>query len=165
MNDKSAEIQQLRAGQHFYCPHCKSDSVLQIVHDFQGFQVISARALCAFCKTEIDGTLLAANGSSCSSSATAAPCSTTAGAKSALSSLLQLDSEERPAIAPLQDMLGDGANAASSAASSFCRDCYYYIHHPFLSRCSLHNRTVEPMHDCQSFRLKDGAQNDAGQKL
>ena len=33
----------------------------------------------------------------------------------------------------------------------FCRDCKHYISHPFLDRCSLHKKEVNPMDDCESF--------------
>ena len=36
-------------------------------------------------------------------------------------------------------------------APRFCRDCANYVVHPFLSRCSLHNRGVDPMEDCTAF--------------
>ena len=33
----------------------------------------------------------------------------------------------------------------------FCRDCKHYLRHPFVSRCLLTGRDVEPMGDCPSF--------------
>lgn len=33
----------------------------------------------------------------------------------------------------------------------FCRDCKYYIKHPFFSKCGLSNKEVNPMDDCNSF--------------
>ncbi len=40
--------------------------------------------------------------------------------------------------------------------SRFCRDCAHFISHPFLSRCSLHGKDVNPMDDCGDFRGKSG---------
>ena len=37
----------------------------------------------------------------------------------------------------------------------FCKDCAYLIPHPFVSRCSRTNRTVDPMGDCEDFRRKE----------
>ncbi len=36
----------------------------------------------------------------------------------------------------------------------FCRDCANLVAHPFLSRCSLHNKEVNPMDDCPDFKPK-----------
>ena len=153
MSDKDGNPQQFHAGQRFYCQHCKRDSVVQVVHDIQGFRIVSEKAICAFCKAEIVGAILnpsePTSASADATSLVAVPDST-----SALSSLLQLDSDDGIEKASLSGLLADSAGAASDTTKPFCRDCYYYIHHPFLSRCSFHNRTVEPMDDCPSFRAK-----------
>lgn len=36
----------------------------------------------------------------------------------------------------------------------FCKDCKHYIKHPFLNRCGLHTREVDPMNDCSDFIRK-----------
>lgn len=33
----------------------------------------------------------------------------------------------------------------------FCRDCRFYVAHPFLSRCDKHKRSADPMGDCPDF--------------
>jgi protein-arginine kinase activator protein McsA len=40
---------------------------------------------------------------------------------------------------------------ADEAETHFCRDCKYYVKHPFLSRCELHKKEVTPMDDCSDF--------------
>ena len=37
---------------------------------------------------------------------------------------------------------------------NFCRDCMHFISHPFLTRCGLHKKNVEPMEDCDKFAAK-----------
>jgi hypothetical protein len=37
----------------------------------------------------------------------------------------------------------------------FCRDCQNFIVHPFMSRCTLHDKQVNPMDDCQDFQRKE----------
>ncbi|MCF6174163.1 MAG: hypothetical protein L3J71_00190 [Victivallaceae bacterium] len=37
----------------------------------------------------------------------------------------------------------------------FCRDCRSFIVHPFMSRCTLHDKQVNPMDDCQDFHKND----------
>ena len=34
---------------------------------------------------------------------------------------------------------------------AFCKDCKHYIKHPFLNRCALHTKEVDPMDDCTDF--------------
>ena len=36
----------------------------------------------------------------------------------------------------------------------FCRDCQHFIAHPFLNRCDLRDRNVNPMDDCGQFTPK-----------
>ena len=36
----------------------------------------------------------------------------------------------------------------------FCRDCAHLVSHPFLSRCDLHKKDVNPMDDCPDFSPK-----------
>jgi hypothetical protein len=36
----------------------------------------------------------------------------------------------------------------------FCRDCMHLVSHPFLTRCSLHAKEVNPMDDCPDFKSK-----------
>jgi formate dehydrogenase maturation protein FdhE len=40
---------------------------------------------------------------------------------------------------------------AEEDETRFCRDCRYYVKHPFLSRCELHKKEVGPMDDCSDF--------------
>ena len=46
-------------------------------------------------------------------------------------------------------------NIDSDGDKQFCRDCKHYISHPFLDRCSLHQKEVNPMDDCSLFSKKD----------
>lgn len=39
----------------------------------------------------------------------------------------------------------------SDGNKAFCKDCKHYIKHPFLNRCGLHTREVNPMDDCPDF--------------
>lgn len=145
MSDKDSVFQKLHAGQRFYCLHCKSDSFVQVAHDMQGFRVVAEKLVCAFCKAIIDQPTESVS----TTAATAATENTDSSA--VLSALLQLDDTSSGHLS-VETLLSTPSAAAAEADKPFCRDCFYYIHHPFLSRCSLHNRTVEPMDDCSSFR-------------
>jgi len=161
MSDQDAKTFHVHAGQRFYCQHCKSDSVVQVIHDIQGFRIVSEKVICAFCKEEIDGAVLEPVEQSSVGAVASAPPEATNSA-SALSSLLQLDTEKKVDKEALSAMLSGSAGEDSDSPKHFCRDCDYYLHHPFLSRCSLHNRTVEPMDDCPSFRAKKRKRDGTG---
>ena len=42
----------------------------------------------------------------------------------------------------------------SDGEKAFCKDCKYYIKHPFMNRCSLYTKEVGPMDDCPDFIRK-----------
>jgi hypothetical protein len=42
----------------------------------------------------------------------------------------------------------------SDEERQFCRDCQHFVVHPFLSRCDLHDKNVNPMDDCAEFQKK-----------
>ena len=46
-------------------------------------------------------------------------------------------------------------NSDKNATTYFCRDCKFFISHPFLNRCDLHDKNVNPMDDCPDFRRQD----------
>ncbi len=61
-----------------------------------------------------------------------------------LNSFLSLDENDitKPAI------------ISNESDQHFCRDCIHLISHPFLTRCSLLKKDVNPMGDCPEFSSK-----------
>lgn len=62
----------------------------------------------------------------------------------------------------LKDLLGIGGDEpvkpvikAEENERKFCRDCQFYVAHPFLSRCDKHKRTADPMGDCPDFSRRN----------
>jgi len=43
---------------------------------------------------------------------------------------------------------------SDASEKSFCKDCALLVPHPFLLRCSKHNKEVNPMDDCPDFVRK-----------
>lgn len=43
---------------------------------------------------------------------------------------------------------------ATDEEKHFCRDCAHLVSHPFLTRCDLHKKDVNPMDDCPDFMKK-----------
>jgi hypothetical protein len=44
-----------------------------------------------------------------------------------------------------KELLDDGSEI------QFCRDCKYFLKHPFVCHCLLHDRDTEPMKHCRNF--------------
>lgn len=162
MSNENDKARQFQAGQRFYCQRCKSDSVVQVLRDIQGFRILSEKAVCAFCKAEIVDAVLVKPTERNSDVTERTPSAVVSDNASALSSLLQLDSDDGLEKPSLSNILSDTSASADDGSRAFCRDCYHYLHHPFLSRCSLHDRTVEPMDDCPSFRAKARKRSGTG---
>ncbi|MBN1865094.1 MAG: hypothetical protein JW808_09355 [Victivallales bacterium] len=60
-------------------------------------------------------------------------------ASSALLGFLGMEQEEKKEIVATED------------EKHFCRDCGHLVRHPFLFRCDLHKKDVNPMDDCPDF--------------
>jgi len=61
---------------------------------------------------------------------------------SKLETLFKTKQEKKPEIKSSED------------EKHFCRDCIHFVMHPFLSRCDLHGKNVNPMDDCPRFKRK-----------
>ena len=60
-------------------------------------------------------------------------------ASSALAGFLGVEKEEKKEL------------SATEEEKRFCRDCGNLVSHPFLTRCELHKKDVNPMDDCPDF--------------
>ncbi|MDD4817370.1 MAG: hypothetical protein PHI85_05315 [Victivallaceae bacterium] len=60
----------------------------------------------------------------------------------------------------LGDLLGGETSApkpkfeAAPDEKRFCRDCVWFVSHPFISRCEKFHRAADPMGDCASFSIR-----------
>lgn len=124
----------LREGQSFSCPHCSSSSVVKRVRQMEGWRCVEEYLACALCGARVVAS---------SADASADGCSAAAGSDDRLARLRGLLAvQEEPN--PVQW-------AAAEDDRAFCRDCRHFLKHPFVSRCLLHDRPVEPMDDCEDF--------------
>lgn len=64
-------------------------------------------------------------------------------ASSALAGFLDTEPEEKVTL------------VAEGSEAHFCRDCDNLIVHPFLIRCELYDKDVDPMGDCPDFIKRD----------
>ncbi len=125
---------QRRAGEDLRCPHCGKDSFLVKKNIMDGWKVAGAGLFCSSCSAKI---------SDLNTDSGTEQDSKKVSSKSKLAALL---GEDGDAPAPKLEV-ADGEK-------SFCRDCAHFISHPFLSRCTIHSKNVEPMDDCSSFSDK-----------
>ncbi|OGV52916.1 MAG: hypothetical protein A2X49_09970 [Lentisphaerae bacterium GWF2_52_8] len=119
----------MKAGDSFDCPHCGRNSFLKKGSQMDGWKKVADILACASCSAKI-ATLAAPE-------ATAKPNSSASLDK--LASILGAEREEKPKI------------KAKGSEKNFCKDCRHLIIHPFLYRCSKHNKDVNPMDDCPDF--------------
>ena len=120
----------MRPGKEIKCPHCGNDAFAVKKTLMDGWTNLGEILACSAC----DGKIADFNSETENK---------THSAKSALASFLDVEVEEKKAF------------QVSDEEKQFCRDCGHYIEHPFLSRCSLLDKTVNPMDDCKEFIKRD----------
>lgn len=118
-------------GQHFRCPTCQEDSVVKARKILDGWSAVDEELVFALCGKPVvpDGESSGNEGVSSGASKTDRD---------------SLDSR-------IASLFGDDADDGLRETPRFCRDCAHYLRHPFVSRCLLHDRPVEPMQDCPDY--------------
>ena len=122
----------MKPGSEIKCPHCGIEAFAIKKTEMDGWTNLGEILACSACDAKIadyDQNTLSNT--------------QTDSAKSALASLLDTEVEEKKVL------------QVSEEEKQFCRDCGHYIEHPFLSRCSLLDKTVNPMDDCGEFIKKE----------
>ena len=125
-----------RPGQEFVCPQCGMQAVVREEDIIEGlFDVVGKRYVCSSCGWQIPLEQIEARHGH-----TAA-------------------SRQDPDNSALADLFGDEPPSADVVMLSdedttrFCKNCRHYLKSPFLSRCLLSQRDVEPMGICEHFCL------------
>lgn len=118
----------MKTGDKINCPHCGQETVLKEKVAMDGWKQTGKFLGCAICGVKIaDLPELKKSDSS-------------SGNVSSLAALLGTTAESAPVITK-----NDGEQC-------FCRDCIHFVRHPFLNRCELHSKNVNPMDDCPDFK-------------
>ncbi|NOY74594.1 MAG: hypothetical protein GXP32_02240 [Kiritimatiellaeota bacterium] len=124
----------MKPGDEVICPHCGKDSFASKKTLMDGWTKLGDILVCAVCGAKLadldgDGNRDAGkDGGDGGSRPT-----------SSLAAALGVDEVERPTLDAAED------------ERRFCRDCKHYISHPFMDRCSLLDKKVAPMDDCDRF--------------
>ena len=117
---------------HCQCPVCGEKTIAKKKVKMDGFRPCGEVLVCMLCEAEL-GT---------PEEETAPPQSK----RSTASALAQLlgggdDTGDVPLLTPEEKCC-------------FCRDCRYFVAHPFGSRCERYGRKADPMADCPAFEPK-----------
>ena len=120
----------MKAGEKTRCPHCGEDTVVKSKPKMEGWTRVGDVLVCALCGGEL-GVPEKADGEKNSSSA------------AALAALLG----EAPAP---KLRLDPGAGH-----KRFCRNCRRLIEHPFVLRCGLDGREIDPGGCCANFSPRE----------
>jgi hypothetical protein len=124
-------------GDSFTCPYCQAGSFAKSRTEYEGFSVKRVYLVCAFCQAEISG-----NGKG--DKTAKSPAKSTGSNK--LSSLFgQSQATDKPGMA---ELLSDDNERR------FCKNCRHNFITPFKCHCNLHQKEVEPLHDCPDFEPK-----------
>ena len=123
----------MKPGDKVVCPVCDAESFVKLKPVLDGWTKTGDILVCGLCNHKFDDYVPPAK-----AEATLEPNAKTL----AFSELLGGVEVERPVI------------EATDAERIFCRDCRYFIIHPFMSHCTLHDKQVNPMGDCQDFQNK-----------
>ena len=121
----------MKPGDKTVCPACNEESFIKLKPVLDGWTKIGEILTCGLCEHKLcDYEQVAPEAT------IAEPNSKT----SALADLLGGVEVEKPVI------------EITEAERRFCRDCQHFIVHPFMSRCTLHDKQVNPMDDCSDFQ-------------
>lgn len=132
-------------GDSFVCRHCGKESIAKLEKIMDGWTYMGDAIVCAFCNAAVsspDNVPAAASPGSAAEHADGLE---------RLSSLLNETPVETKRLVADDD-------------ARFCRDCVNFLRHPFVSRCLLHDKPVEPMDDCDDFERRPSDDDDGGNR-
>lgn len=123
----------MKQGDEIVCPHCGKDSFLVKTSLMDGWTFKGDALVCSLCKQKVTDI--------------------TKG-KMEYDSSFYNDEKLKKFTNFLGEEKISKPKIENDEEKLFCRDCKYYISHPFLNRCGLHTKEVNPMDDCPDFIKK-----------
>ncbi len=121
----------MKVGDPIQCPHCGADSFLKKESVMDGWTKVGEVLKCASCSAVIARVQESESGTKKASDAA-----------ERLKRFLGAEKEETLHL------------SLDQADKRFCKDCVNLIQHPFVLRCSLDGRAVNPMDDCDRFQAR-----------
>lgn len=125
----------MKPGEQFTCPHCGKNAFLKKESVMDGWKKAGEVLKCVSCSAVIE---------EIRPPSPAQEHHESGAGLSKLADILGAKPEDKPKI------------TATASEKRFCRDCAHLVAHPFLCRCALLNRDVNPMDDCPKFKPKSG---------
>ena len=122
----------MKHGEEIDCPHCGNQTFAVKKAVMEGWNKVGDIFVCSGCGEKIGDAEDPGSASFDKKSE----------ASSALAGFLGVDKEKKKELSATED------------EKHFCRDCAHLIPHPFLVRCDLHKKDVNPMDDCPDFKTK-----------
>ena len=122
----------MKPGQQTKCPHCGTDCFLVKKTLVDGWTKLGDILACSCCSAKIADL----------ADEKAAKVADSSNKFSRLENLLSEKKKEGPRL------------ESKEGEKNFCRDCMHFVSHPFLSRCELHKKNVNPMDDCVKLARK-----------
>ena len=113
------------------CPVCKEESMAKLKNKMDGFTTVGKVLVCMLCGAELEAY---------KASETAA-----GGKEKKLEQLGMLLGAAPSATVRL---------AAADEEKRFCKDCKHFLKHPFVDRCEIDHKPVDPMDDCEKFEKR-----------
>lgn len=127
-------------GDFFLCPHCQTSSFAKSHSEYDGFSLKRRYLACAFCQAEI--------GIKKEAKATDKPTAKSHAAEKLSSLFGEVQTADEPVMS---ELLSDDKQR------HFCKNCRHNFVTPFKCHCNLHQKEVEPLHDCPDFEAKKTA--------
>jgi hypothetical protein len=124
------ERKKMKRGDRLECPNCGQSTIAKEKVVMDGWTAKEKILICTLCGEKVG---------EIETDADVAVTETENSALSGLSALLGEEPEEKIKL------------TAEGSERHFCRDCVHYVAHPFLSRCELHKKNVNPMDDCPDY--------------
>ena len=121
----------MKAGDKLICPHCGEPTVLKSKPKMEGWNRVGDVLVCALCGAEA-GTPESGGSGRGGAEATAA-----------LAALLGETSAPKLRLDP------------GTEHRRFCRNCRHRIEHPFMLRCGLDGREIDPGGCCDAFEIEE----------
>ncbi len=121
----------MKPGDKVICPACNAESFLKLKPILDGWTKTGDSLVCGLCSHQFGDYVQPALAETASEPNTKTL---------AFANLLGGEQVEQPRI------------AVTEGEQIFCRDCRSFIIHPFMSRCTLHDKQVNPMDDCEDFQ-------------
>ena len=116
----------MKAGDKTICPHCGENTIAKSKPKMDGWTKVGDMLVCALCGAELG-----------------APEAPGANSESAAASALAALLGEAPAPKLRLD--------PGTEHRRFCRNCRHRIEHPFVLRCDLNGREIDPGGCCEKF--------------